>query len=174
MSLIAPIVVTGKLLMQKLWKENINWDDELPIHLLTEWHEFYKNISLINTISIPRYILTDSSNLNQIQLHCFSDASKDAAIYVRVASNNGVTTRLLCSRSRVSPIKIVIISRLELCAALALTKLMAKILKAINLDVKDVYYWTDSSIVLAWIQSDPTKYKGFIANRISKIHALTK
>lgn len=38
----------------------------------------------------------------------------------------------------------------------------------------DIYYWTDSDIVLSWIATEPRESKTFVCYRISEIQSLTK
>lgn len=47
---------------------------------------------------------------------------------------------------------------------------MAK--EALEVDDIDVYLWSDSKIVLAWINSCSKKYKKFVSSRLEKIHKL--
>lgn len=41
--------------------------------------------------------------------------------------------------------------------------------KNLNIDISNLFAWTDSSIVLHWIQSQPSRWKTCIANRVSTI-----
>lgn len=112
-----------------------------------------------------------------IELHGFSDASErayGACIYVRTVSNNGeASCNLMCSKSRVAPLKPTTIPRLELCAALLLAQLMNKVTRAIEINVKCAYYWTDSTITLVWINSTAKQFKTFVANRVGEIQDRT-
>lgn len=69
-----------------------------------------------------------------MQIHGFSDASikaLGAVIYVRIIDNNNkIHVRLISSKSRIAPIKIVSIPRLELTAAELLSNLYAVVSKA--------------------------------------------
>lgn len=60
--------------------------------------------------------------------------------------------------------------RLELCGAVLLTKLMNRVLASLKLEIAQKVYWTDSKIVLAWINSFSRKWHLFVANRVSEIH----
>lgn len=49
--------------------------------------------------------------------------------------------------------------RSELSAALLGTKLLHKIKNALNIELNNIYCWTDSSIVFHWINGSPDKWK---------------
>ena len=80
---------------------------------------------------------------------------------------------LQCSNSKVAQIKYLTIPRLELCAATLLSKLYKKPIGALNLTINVSYLWTDSSIVLTWIQGPPNKWKTFLGNRVALIQEET-
>ncbi|XP_035225507.1 uncharacterized protein LOC118198027 [Stegodyphus dumicola] len=111
-------------------------------------------------------------------LQGFADASEKAfgaVIYLQSITSPGeYCSKLLCSKSRVAPIKTMTIPRLELSACLLLSKLMQKVLEALKLKIDDVKLWSDSSIALAWIiNTSPHLLKTFVSNRVSQIQQLT-
>jgi hypothetical protein len=61
------------------------------------------------------------------------------------------------------------IPKLELCAATLLAKLYKKATRALHMTTHEAYLWTDSSIVLTWIQGPPNKWKTFVGNRVATI-----
>lgn len=154
---------------------NLEWDEAIPMDLHTIWKEFYNDLEEINKLVIPRLVVVD--NFKEIELHCFSDASEvayGANIYLRTKNEERkYTTQLLCSKSRVAPMKATTIPRLELSAALLGTRLAKRIMKAIGNRITKIYYWCDSTIVLSWITEESKHWKTFVANRVAKIQDLT-
>lgn len=107
------------------------------------------------------------------ELHGFSDASNvayAAVVYQRLTLKSGcVVTSLLAAKSKVAPIKQLTIPRLELTAAVLLSKLMAFVKAAMKLPQVSCTCWTDSTIVLAWLKQHPSRWKTFVANRVTLV-----
>jgi hypothetical protein len=172
LQLIGPVIVKAKLIMQELWKREIGWDEELLEDLKTSWTIILNQLHLLNQIRIPRKVI-ESYPYKSLEIHGFSDASQVAygcCVYVRVIDANGkISGKLLCAKSRVAPLKTISISRLELAAAVLLARLISNIQDIIKIKVDTVHYWTDSTIVLAWLTRSPGSFKTFVANRVSEI-----
>ncbi|GFU55949.1 integrase catalytic domain-containing protein [Trichonephila clavipes] len=161
LGLIGPIVTKAKIFIQELWKIKLDWSEQLPPDAMEEWMNF----------KIPRCILLPATI--RIEIHSFSDASKraDAAVvYIKCFNESGQSqTRLLCSKSRVSPLKTLTIPRLELSAALLLSRLVKKVVPILQLPIHKIWMWTDSTIALAWIKTESHKLKTFVSNRVAEI-----
>nr|CAI5839781.1 unnamed protein product [Callosobruchus analis] len=176
LGLICPLVTHSKLILQRLWKLKIDWDDYIPDQLSLEFSKSVNDLKNLKAVSIPRHVLLPSSNLI-IELHGFADASQfayGACVYLRCSNNqNEVKTSMLSAKSRVAPLKSQTIPRLELCGALLLSRLIDKIMKNIKLDINQVILYSDSTIVLAWLAREPAELKTFVSNRVSEILELT-
>ena len=61
------------------------------------------------------------------------------------------------------------IPRLELCGAHLLSQLLHYLINLFHISLSDIYAWTDSSIVLNWLQGSPRHFKVFVGNRVSSI-----
>ena len=106
-------------------------------------------------------------------LQGFSDATKTsyaAVVYLRLVLRSGqIIMTLLASRIRVAPIKTISIPRLELCGVLLLSQLMSIIKINAAFGNIESSFWTDSTIVLAWLKKHPSSFSTFEANRIAAI-----
>lgn len=60
------------------------------------------------------------------------------------------------------------IPKLELCGAVLLSKLMKNMVDIAPCE-SEIFMWTDSSIVLGWLQKSPQALKTFVANRVTQI-----
>ncbi|XP_038113822.1 uncharacterized protein LOC119767919 [Culex quinquefasciatus] len=65
------------------------------------------------------------------------------------------------------------IPRLELSSALLLAHLYDKVANSLPFK-PEAYFWTDSMITLCQIKSPPSRWKTFVANRVSEIQHLTR
>ncbi|XP_076387400.1 uncharacterized protein LOC143264382 [Megachile rotundata] len=172
LGLLGPVIIRAKIIMQELWKLAIDWDDIVPQSVKQAWLEIRDDLHLLHSFAVPRRIsIKDAINL---ELHGFSDASEKAygaCLYVRSTNELGQhAVFLLCAKSRVAPLKIVSLPRLELCAARLLVRLYKEVKKALyQTHFKLIRFWSDSIIALHWIRTSPHLLKTFVANRVSEI-----
>ncbi|XP_036317473.1 uncharacterized protein LOC118732444, partial [Rhagoletis pomonella] len=174
LGLIGPVVAKAKIFLQHLWKEKLHWDESPPQALQEEWLEICNQYKLVARFSFDRYLIMPEADL---QIHGFCDASiaaYGACIYIRAESDGHILTNLLCSKSRVAPLKALTVPKLELSGALLLAELIAKVVSATHFKGKKVFCWSDSTIVLSWLRNEPANFNVFVANRINAIQTLTK
>lgn len=175
LGLLSPFIITAKILLQTLWKLNLTWDEGVPQDVHSEWSRWTSDLQRLAELKITRHVIAVEPRW--IELHGFSDASENAygcCIYARSSdTNNLIRTRLICAKTRVAPAKVISIPRLELSGALLLARLMDKVSQALNVNIRETFYWCDSTIVQAWIRHDPGNLKTFVANRVSEISTLT-
>ncbi|XP_076763724.1 uncharacterized protein LOC143431095 [Xylocopa sonorina] len=176
LGLLGPVIVRAKIIIQLLWKAGVSWDETIPTGIHTVWVQFKEQLPCLEEISFDRLIVTPNSN--EIQMHGFCDASErayGACIYLRSTNAKGqCRISLICSKSRVAPVKSCTLPRLELCAALLLARLYSATERALQLKLHKVYFWSDSTITLHWINTEPHLLKTFVSNRITEIQTSSK
>ena len=181
LGLAGPVIVLLKIFMQSICKITAttkeSWNAPLPENLLKEWHDVASQLYTLKKIKIPRYYFDELPE--GVELHGFSDASEKAfgaAIYIRgVHSGRAPCVHLVMSKSRVAPLKVQSIPRLELCGAALLAELISKVkgMLEVQYSIKLVRLWCDSTIALTWIHSASYRYETYIANRIQKVQDLS-
>ncbi|XP_078040736.1 uncharacterized protein LOC144471982 [Augochlora pura] len=175
LGLLGPVTVSAKILMQRLWQLRLDWDESLPADIQTEWLNYQAQLKFLKDFTVPRHI--SQHEVKQIEMHGFCDASErayGANIYLRTISMSGdIAVHLIYAKSRVVPLKTVSLARLELCGAKLLAELFTNVKQIIRTEIHSTVLWTDSTIVLHWLQRSPNTLKTFVANRVADIQERT-
>ncbi|XP_033228996.1 uncharacterized protein LOC117180615 [Belonocnema kinseyi] len=151
------------------------WDDPLPKEIHSEWVQFKDHLPSLNEIRFNRCVLArDTIN---VQMHGFCDASEKgygACIYLRSTDKQGQHhSSLVYSKSRVAPVQTTTLPRLELCAALLLSRLYEATGSALqHVKFSQTIFWSDSTVALHWINTPPHTLKTFVSNRVAKIQEI--
>ena len=72
-------------------------------------------------------------------------------------------------KSRAAPLKFVPIPCLELTAATLSVKISKLIREELQYNIDKEYFWTNSHVVLGYLQNESKIFKAFVANRIQFI-----
>ena len=120
----------------------------------------------MRTISVPRCFKPPRLGaVVNVQLHHFSDISEygyGAVSYLRIVDDEGVPhCSFVLVKSRVIPLKVVSIPRLELAAAVVAVKLNCLIRNELEYPIHDTIYWTDSTVVLQCIRKESRDFTSF-------------
>lgn len=168
---LAPSIIRAKILLQTTWLRHLDWDTPLSPADAHLWQGFREELPCLATIRIPRWIYSGLPQAH-LELHGFADASERAyaaVIYLRAATPTETRVTLLMAKTRVAPIKQVSLPRLELCAATLLGRLATHAANILSTDRTAITLWSDSTVALAWIQGHPSRWKTYVANRVSEI-----
>ncbi|XP_028404802.1 uncharacterized protein LOC114527367 [Dendronephthya gigantea] len=178
MGFASPFVLPAKQVLQRLCQAKYGWDEVLPEDEIELWRNWQESITQLKTMTIPRCIRQDmSANLCRAEVHNFADASRDgygAASYLRQVDEEGkVIVSLIVAKSRVTPSKPVTIPRLELTAAVLAVKLNRQVEEELEIPISRVVFWTDSTVVLQYINNESKRFQTFVANRLAVIHDMS-
>lgn len=149
---LAPVLIDAKILLQELWLDEVQWDQELSQHLATRWTSFCSDLADLAGLRVP-CCLGWSPQADRVEVHGFSDASERAyaaAVFI-VSHYQKQDTRvsLLVAETKVAPVRRVTLPRLELSGAALLARLLSSTVEALQLPDAPQHCWTDSRVVMA-------------------------
>ncbi|XP_003369202.1 Pao retrotransposon peptidase family protein [Trichinella spiralis] len=161
-----------------LWLKGLNWDDQLPLDINSVWCQWKRELETLDSVRVPRALMIiPRDQIRHSKLHVFGDASETAfgtVPYLMTESMDGVKEVRFClAKTRVAPVKRLSLPRLELMAALHMARLKEYVERELGHPFNRSTYWSDSTIVLSWIQGDTRRWKPFVANRFQEILSRT-
>ena len=170
--LIIPYTIKARLLLKEIWRLNCQrWDDLLPEDISHRFLEWCSALPKLEQFSIQRSFFPGIPE--DIELHVFGDSSAEvfcAVAYLRgkIAGATHTNVSFVFAKARVAPMKTLSVPKLELQAALLAARLSYQVKQALTLDITRTFLWTDSTIVVQWLNSSK-KHPTFVANRVAEI-----
>lgn len=159
--LVSAFRIRAKIRIQHLWQLGIGWDQELQPAIQDQWTRLFQEMMKLNELSFPRGLFTIGAN-EDATLCIFSDASREAfgsCGYIRQRGENKYEGKPIAAKSRVAPLKQLTIPRVELQAAVLASRLAKTIQEESRIKFSNVMFFTDSTMVLAWIRSTSGSFK---------------
>ena len=178
LGMVSPFVLLGKRILQDLCRDGMDWDKMVPDAIRKQWERWRSELHALGDLKVPRcYKPEEFGNAQSVELHPFSDASQDGygqCSYLRFTNNQDkFHSALVMAKARVTPLKPTTIPRLELTAAVVSVRVSAMLQRELRyLDIKH-FFWTDSKVVLGYINNDTRRFHVFVANRTQQIRDLT-
>ncbi|XP_055623093.1 uncharacterized protein LOC129766546 [Toxorhynchites rutilus septentrionalis] len=154
LGMIAHYLMFVKVLLQDVWRSGVSWDECIADREWEKWQTWLRLLPNLESLQIPRcYRLSLSIGLcTNIQLHTFVDSSEEgyaAVCYFRFEERGQV--ECVGAKSRVAPLKFTSIPRLELQAAVVVSRLASNIQQGHTYNINKRYFWTDARDVLCWL-----------------------
>ncbi|GFY06831.1 putative RNA-directed DNA polymerase from transposon X-element [Trichonephila clavipes] len=170
LGILSPTTLLPKVLLQEAWKLKLKWDDPLPENVQKIFRKWRDEIVYLEKVNIPRYVEINEN----AELHLFVDACKSsygACVYIRTVTLLGVKIRLIRAKSRVAPLKTMIIPRLELMACCIGARLVHSVYAALDVPDLKIIAWSDSMVALWWLKNHGD-WSVFVTNRVNEINSL--
>ena len=173
-----PFMLSAKRMMQDLCRRKIAWDESLTASDELSWKQWLIDLQMMNQLKHTRcFKPSDFGEVATTELHHFSDASNygyGAVSYLRHVNHEGcIHCSFVISKSRVAPMRETTIPRLELCAAVVSVKLDCMLRRELDIKFSRSVFWTDSTVVLRYIQNEDRRFHTFVANRVATIRDLS-
>ena len=167
-----PYLLDMKLLVQRLFSGDWAWDTELSGETLDEWTQWIAELPALAHFKHKRVLIPDPG-YKSIYLCTFTDASQRgyaAVTYIVCEYEGKSTASFVLGKVRVAPKKkLITIPRLELLGAVIGVEVAAQAQAELGLKFDGIYFWTDSTTVLHWVNNPDLQLKAFVANRVAKV-----
>ena len=175
----SPFLLKGRKILQEITGEKVSWDADVEDRHVCAWNTWKEDLLLLNQLTFPRcYKPPNFGRVLDSSLHVFGDGCKvgyGAAAYLRQVNEDGkIAVSLVMGKSRVSPLKMITIPRLELTAATVAVKLGALVKESLKIENVRMVYYSDSKVTLGYIFNDIKRFRVFVANRHQMIRSYTK
>lgn len=161
-----PLIVQLKIIFQDLWRHKLDWDDKIPSKEIgTRWSTWVKQALSIIEIRVPRYYFPTVNKISLAELHVFCDASDKACccvMYLRLNVNGNRYISLVGSKTKVAPIKHLVIPRLELQSCVMGSCMANTFQEEIKIPITKRKFYTDSTITMNWF-STKERLNAFVA-----------
>ena len=173
LNLVLPVTIRGRILMRKIWKLEVGWDDALPNEICTEMKSISKDFEMLSELKFPRQALNEQ---NKYGLHIFCDSSTESYGFVAYARDQDKSS-FLYSKSKLAPLNKRnehSIPTLELMGVILAFKCLPLILEAYdNIQFQFININVDAQVVLNWLLTKEPKVKSkFVRNRVLEADSL--
>lgn len=171
---VSPVILNGKQILQALCRQNVIWDDPIPTDILPLWEKWRTELPLIEKLKFPRCLKpSEFGDPVKTEIHSFSDASDNGIGQISnvrmINQRNDVHVSFLMAKSRVAPVKPISIPRLELTAAVVSVNVTRMLKSELDVDNVQCYHYTDSEIVIGYINNDARRFHVYVSNRVQHI-----
>ena len=170
-------MLEAKLIVQQLWKISLDWDEEIPFNFKNCWLKCLQTLKNIEKVKLPRWHGFSFKNIKNIELHVYADASSYAygtVAYFCFIPEHNVKCMFIASKLWLVPLsQKPSIPHLELQAAVIANRLKNTIVNKIPIEKGNTFLWTDSKLVLNYLNNNDTNFGVYIAHRINEIRQLT-
>ncbi|KAK3087380.1 hypothetical protein FSP39_005210 [Pinctada imbricata] len=171
---VAPVTIAGKNILRNAMVSGIDWDEPLPQEFLHKWIEWKSTLKDLESLQIPCTFASCSLSMTKSKdLLIFSDASEMAiasVAYLRTTLHSGEQhIGFIIGKAKLAPKHGHTVPRLELCAAVMATELYSTIKDELDIQFDSVNFYTDSKVVIGYIQNQTKRFFTYVANRVEKI-----
>ena len=176
LGLAAPVTVRGRLFLKQLVNGK-DWDESLTPKEEGQWLKWRDSLHHLEDVYVARHYVSMCNPIMK-EVHIFCDASKEAIAAVAymksIDKNNVASVSFIMGKSKIAPKHGHTVPRLELCAAVLAVELGRIIDDQLKVDLKEMHFYSDSKVVLGYIQNERRRFYVYVENRIDKIRSVTK
>ncbi len=176
-----PIIVPARKIFQTTCHLKLGWNDKLPDDIMEKWNQWQSQLCSLSKYEVPRCLRKTMYNVKNVQLHLFCDGSQTAygcVAYARYMNDQGlIICSIIMAKSRLTPLNnstLCTVPRIELNSAKLAIKVQQILHRELEISFDSEYFWSDSSTVLKYINSETGRFKRFVSNRVAYIRSNSK
>lgn len=170
--LVATYVIKFKIRLRRLIMLDLGWDEAIPEEERLWWTEKMIEMIKADPITFPRSIWTQGA-ISKPELIAYFDGSDLAygcLVYSRWPTTSGSWhTTILSSKAKVTPKAGCTTPRAELCALVLTSRLLTKLVPALDTKPCRISIIGDSTCTVSAVQLNVTGMKPFFSNRVLEI-----
>ena len=179
--LVSPVILQGRLMQRQILSnksdlKKYDWDDELPHPFFKEWSSWLSSLEKLTELNTPRGFFPQGFSPIRQELHIFSDASEKALGYVAYLRSLNKECEphvaFVMASSKLAPRTSTTMPRMELNAAVEACKNGFKITAELRHKPDEIYFHTDSQIVLGYLANKRRRFSNYVERRINTINSL--
>ena len=150
LGILAPVSVNFRIYLQDIWRRGVGWDQSLDGNDNDLWHAHLIQMQELVKFQAPRCLKPEDA-VGQPQMHCFSDGGASGCgtvLWLRwTLADDTIAPRFVMTKALVAPLKRKSIPRLELMAALIMSRL-AKFLEDPLDGLESKHFWISTHRLL--------------------------
>ena len=176
---LTPFLLKAKILLRETWEDRngkaLGWDELLPEENMVGWREFEEEAKELQGVEFSRSLRPEKETVGEAQLIMFSDGSRGAfgaVAYIRWEfKEGGFWSRLIMSKGKLGPKRMLTIPRMELNGALVSSRISKFLKGSTKLKIGEVKHFVDSSTVLGYINKDLRQFQVYEGVRVAEIQS---
>lgn len=120
-------------------------------------------------------MLDSLSKADKPEIHVYSDASEKAIAAVAFVKDPETGRYgFILGKAKLAPLLGHTIPRLELCAAVLATEIGDIITQNLDIPMENINYFTDSKVVLGYLNNNTRRFYTYVSNRVAIIHGRSR
>ena len=176
LNLVLPVTIRGRVLMRKIWKLEVGWDQELPKEITNEIKIISRDFEMLSELTFPRQTVNEQDSYG---LHIFCDSSTEAYGFVMYACSEENKSSFLFAKSKLAPIRKgneFSVPTLELMGVILALKCLPTVIESYSdIQFQFINICVDAQVVLNWIITKETRVKSkFVKNRVLEVVGLVE
>ena len=176
LNLVLPVTIRGRILMRRIWKLEVGWDEKLPKEISNEMKSISRDFEMLSELQFPRQVINENKSYG---LHVFCDSSSEAYGFTAYAVDQDDHSSLIYAKAKLAPLRKKnehSIPTLELLGVVLAFKCLPTLIESYkNMQFQFVNISVDAQVVLSWLITKAPKVKvKFIKNRVLEADSLKK